>query len=791
MDNLLNLFPISNQNHLNLSYRLVEISGLSEGKTLYHNLQKIKHFVGREYGTPAVHFRQDGRFMLAIAEQTKKNAFPPEIDVSVLQGFAVRLRLLPDEPVQLNIADLRDIDQAVAETFIGFALRSYLYGHPQLWMGGSAFLWYRKQQMALQRIPQWCPSVELYPGFSYRAVLVPGVGLCVAVDVVHAYTDSRTLAERMASGEDWRDLVGRHFVYEFGPQWYVIQLRQVCDFSITASQSRFEYPRSSGKIVDVYNHTLERNRGQETARLLRLTPNDRALIYNYPNQSDEWSGAVTLARLKYRTEDPGIGKLHDLTILAPDERLARIKDIISEYLDGRVLVKGVAVNVSQEPLSVPDKSFPVPAQLFGGDRILKPPRQGKDELTEMWRTRKRWLQNEKIGPLEKGAIQNQFILAPLSLAADEALMDRVRSDLVNEVKKIGATDYEPTPVIWDDREARTIPQIKLAISELQPLMERAGTACALVILPNTMAGKVRRHIKKMLYPTVRTKCVRADKLLSHLEEQNGEYQVIDHKYWSYLRYTALDLLVTSGYRFWALAEPMHYDLYVGIDVLNNTAGFTFVGLGGAICRFHSSVSQQKEKLAADQVAQELETHIADFAERISKESGALPRHLVIHRDGRFYSSEQKGLDFAVKRLCGRMLLPHDIQVGVVEIHKSHAKRLRMFGDLRGRAVNPWVGSYHILDEHWGVLCTTGFPALRRGTANPLVVEIVSGELDIEKVLQDVYWLSVLAWTKPDGVQREPVTIKLADDWLQPIAAEIDEDEGRFEPLGDHNGGYAD
>jgi hypothetical protein len=68
----------------------------------------------------------------------------------------------------------------------------------------------------------------------------------------------------------------------------------------------------------------------------------------------------------------------------------------------------------------------------------------------------------------------------------------------------------------------------------------------------------------------------------------------------------------------------------------------------------------------------------------------------------------------------------------------------------------------------------------------LVLEIVDGDLDIEKVLRDVYWLSVLAWTNPEGVQSTPVTIKLADDWLEPVAAEVSESEGLFEPLDDED-----
>ena len=83
-----------------------------------------------------------------------------------------------------------------------------------------------------------------------------------------------------------------------------------------------------------------------------------------------------------------------------------------------------------------------------------------------------------------------------------------------------------------------------------------------------------------------------------------------------------------------------------------------------------------------------------------------------------------------------------------------------------------------------LICTTGHPAFSHATAEPLVIRIAEGNLDIEKAIRDVYWLSILAWTKPDGVQSTPITIKLADNWLEPIAAKVSENEAMFEAITD-------
>ena len=61
--------------------------------------------------------------------------------------------------------------------------------------------------------------------------------------------------------------------------------------------------------------------------------------------------------------------------------------------------------------------------------------------------------------------------------------------------------------------------------------------------------------------------------------------------------------------------------------------------------------------------------------------------------------------------------------------------------------------------------------------------IAEGPLDIQWVLEDIFALSQLVFTAPDKCIRLPLTIKLADDFLEPIAAEVDEEAARYETEG--------
>lgn len=767
---------------------MAEVNKLPEGKTFHENLHKVKNFVNREYGTPVAIIRRGESRFLAVAAETKKKPLPTEIDVPILQGLAAQVRLLPDSLQTLNLANLNTREESsIATTFLGFELRGYLRNNRALWQGASAFLYYTKRPLDVIRQNGRTPHVTIYPGFSYRILNIPGTGLCLAVDIIHVYTDTRTLAQRLETGDDWRELIGRHFVYEFGPQWYFAQFQEVAKHSI--KEACFPHPQT-GNNTNVFDYTLEKWPNSQLPRLRGLKPSDQTFVYNYPGQSSQFQGAITLARLRYQTDE--VGGLHRMAILDPAPRLESIRSVIAAHFDRKTSLGNTSIQFSHEPLAVPKKVFHIPAQLFGNNRKLPSPgnRPREADINQMRQKRAIWLRDEKIGSLTRTGISNQFLLTPLSLANDEALLDRTREDLTEAINQVMPMPYRPTPVIWDDREARTIPQIKKALAEPIRQMEQAGIACALVILPEkwsqAQTGKYRRHIKKLLYQRgIRTKCVQAKKLLSHLEPGDNGYQVIKgkaRKYASYLFNTAMDILVTSGFWPWALAEPLNYDLYVGVDVLNNTAGFTFLAANGTICRFQPSTSEQEEKLSAEQMAEILLKNLREIIPRILRQTGKLPCHLVLGRDGRSYDTEIEGLHYTIKKLQEESLLPSGVQVSVVEIHKSNAARLRMFAKLQGGSiVNPMVGSYYAFDD-WGVLCTTGYPGLPGGTADPIVVEVVDGDLDIEKVLRDIYWLSILAWTKPDGMQSNPIIIKLADDWLESIAAETSKDEELFDPL---------
>ena len=193
--------------------------------------------------------------------------------------------------------------------------------------------------------------------------------------------------------------------------------------------------------------------------------------------------------------------------------------------------------------------------------------------------------------------------------------------------------------------------------------------------------------------------------------------------------------------------------------------------GNIIVPFHKK-SQQKEKLMPTQCKDYFCHVVTNVAARVSESI----KNIVIHRDGRLYDTEVKGLKLGLQELKDKGLVDNDAQLTFVEIPQTSPALLRLFDisntDYGGPHVqNPQVGNYFSLNANEGFVCTTGRAFRHRGTTKPLHVVKKSGPLTIEQCMEDVFYLSCLAWTRPEDCSRDPITTKLNDRWLGEEGAE--------------------
>lgn len=607
-----------------------------------------------------------------------------------------------------------------------------------------------------------------------------GGRLFVAVETTVRYIDRRWISERL-NGDNPDVYRARHFLYHFGHQWYMVQLWGLTGRSV--AEQRFQ-PEGQDRVVDVLSYTRERWRHQEPVWVRDLDPASPAIIYRYPGNPKDRYGALDLCKLAISTQDAEAAGLHRRAMLDPTPRFERIARIVSENFQ-RASIAGHPIRVSSEPLEIQRRTFAIPAQRFGHDRIMAvapgSPSSATDivPLEELGRRRLGLLLDSAAGALDATPFDAQYLLLPQSLPRE--IGEDFERRFVEAMRAVSGQAYAIKRVVYDDRQSTSLYQqvqaIQAAITE-----NALHRGYALLVLPERAKGDLHNYIKRALWPNLQIQCAMARKICSHyvrVGSDSGFQPALDRakKLTSYMRNCALGMLVVNRKWPWALAEPLHYDVYIGIDVLNRMAGLTFVYGHGQHIVFKDYPSQQKERLSARQLRQILVERLREDLQAF----GIRPTSLLIHRDGRTFASELRGIHLAVQELVAQRVLPPDLAVGVVDIRKTSTNHLRLVeGESLVALRNPTIGTWWSLGPRDGIICTTGRPFNFPGTANPLYAVVVEGDLSIEWVLEDILALSQLVFTAPDKCARLPLTIKLTDDFLEPIAGDADEEAALYD-----------
>src|SRR5258708_1458323 len=157
----------------------------------------------------------------------------------------------------------------------------------------------------------------------------------------------------------------------------------------------------------------------------------------------------------------------------------------------------------------------------------------------------------------------------------------------------------------------------------------------------------------------------------------------------YLRNVALNKVMLANERWhFVLASPLQADLNIGIDVKQNTAGFTFVGRHGSLIRTICRESKQKEQLHPDQVKK----YLIEIVREEAKESHSPTGTIVIHRDGRLWENERAGISGAFEALKSEGLVSSSARLAILEIPKTSQARVRLFDVTDVGNGSPWIAN---------------------------------------------------------------------------------------------------
>jgi hypothetical protein len=770
---ILNCFEITNAAELEAKYRLVDVEGpfdpaMGDGELGEANVQQLLKRIAFEERIAVALCRGGRQPVLAIpaAHRLRRNEYGLSPDVASLRPR--------DEEQRLCLGNLDNETRRIGLAFLGYHLRSPLRGDGRLWSDGpSTYL--RRKPINYKNDDR---EVDVYGGFGLHLGLAHGK-LVLWIKLTHRYVESSWLPDAYDEHQIRELLKMRHALYHYGNKWFRVQLLGVTGKSI--DQQRF-IPDGTDESISIYDYTLREVGGNKAPPWIEsLSPTAGAITYQYPGNQKKRYGAASLCKLLLATEDPRVSAVHRFSVKSPDVRFEEHRAIVETFLQNASF-QGESVRIGHSATCVRRRVFPVPAQEFGQGQVLRVGHDagaGEIRVKDIGRKRMELLLDPNGGVAVTSPLDAQYLIVPES--QERRIAEDFQSRLERTTRGLLQRPFVLKRVLYSDRNVRTLKQ---QIEAILGAIDSAGVVGrGVLMLPPTCEKDLHNFLKRKLKDRFQFQCVAAARVAEfyRMKPENGTatYVVQDDmtgRYVSYLRYTAMGLLIVNRQWPWVLAHEMHYDRYIGLDVLHNTGAFTFFAQGGRECYLFACQSQQKEKLLRTQVR----TVIYDNLKTQLQDAKEPTRSVILRRDGRSFASERLGFRDAIERLIADGLLPNDVLFGVIEVHKTSAEGMRLVEALDDQTLrNPTVGAWEIIDDSCGIVCTTGFPFSFRGTVNPLTLRTVEGELNLQWVLEDTFWMSQLAWAVPDRCMRLSVDLKLCDDYLRAIAASADEDEGQY------------
>lgn len=786
----LNLFKVNNLSDLNFSYKLVEFNlPYLEGQEDRFNkqLHKISQQVASLSGGPAALIKRENRYYIAIPadrsfEDTSVNVVP----------YNIKISLLPEiYQVNASVINANNID--VIYKFLDFEIRKQLSRNAGLWKLNSSQFFLKKPTVS-----RGDSTIDIYEGFSYKLVILHGSDFYVCVDLSTKYVDKNYLSHYVNAknvqsiGNNFKS---KRFLYLNGDNWYATELE---GFGESIQNHEFN---NNGDSISVFDYILNnaKTRREDIKRVLK--PNDLTILYKYPGRTMEpHSGASSLAKMLYSTNDKEVQSLHSYSIKDPNRRFESIGKYVKEYFQN-IRYNNVALQISVNPLVERVPNFSMPELKYNNLRTLKAGHysSGANTTLREFAVERKHLLVEN-GVLNKSMFDEQFLIVPESL--DRKLVEAFKRNAEYQIKALAPNFTAFTVIRYPVRANQAA---TFQIQEIERLLKKQNAlhGFALFVLPDMTSESARSirgfHdcLKNKFYPDLKVQCASAYKISSFfrsfpsVDEQNIiEYKVPEDKkpkFKSYLTNLVLEHLIVNRKWPYALAKNLHYDIYVGIDVHDRYAGFTFFFKNGEnIFFFPEQVplknrSQRSEKLKANLLTKVIYEKLKMFIPKFCP----APNGIVIIRDGRSFGEENKALTNVINSLATDNLIDvNKIKYSVVDLHKQSAVPMRIASHTNGfnKLENPMAGAFKKVNETEGFLYNTGFPFQIRGSAKPLHLTQVVGNTEFLKVIEDIFCQSILAFSAPDRSNSLPITIKLIDALLEPLsgAIEVAEEDEEFE-----------
>jgi len=682
-----------------------------------------------------------------------------------------------DKVVEISIEEAEDVERELVCRMLERIFTDKLRSLENMFWRAEWTLFFL-QEPENKNIPD--DIVNAYRGYKFGVVLIEDKPY-LAVDVRTRYIGRKSLSEYTDS--DRGEILSKHldlqvpirdrssFIRDNGT--IKIPCRYAGETESTVANCIIE---GSDKTVLQYYY--------ERYPDLKINPNDRAVFVQDRIGGDR-SIPVPESRLfpVFTTEYEGVKRCSVKPQMTPKERIDNIKKFLDYFTD--INYGDTHIEIEKGPLIKERTVFVPPSLEFGNSEILTPfPRGIPPKASGMFDAGIVRFGSKKIALLYNAGSYSREPLPGIVLLYPDTIDRPTRETFLKDLKQEIRLQTRQTMNILQQRAYRTGGGERMGTSLLRLATEVKNShpnCLALIILWDRFYKRVHTELKETIHPMF-SQCVSEKTVKQICNKYNPQRAK------SQLRNLVLAILTEVGIKPWVLAEPLHYDLYIGIDTLYGHICYHFLyGTGGRFIRTELGHAIARGRMQEAIKKPEIQGRLIENIRRIVEEGFEI-KSIVIHRDGRWWQSESDGLRAAMGYLKSNNILPSDIKYSVVEIRKVH-KPIKLFTKAKSYPYfqNPLPGTYLVLNPNDVILTTTGRPGEwdtpDGRTARTIllkVVETIGGDFDAVKIAEDAYRLTHLNWSAPDIEINLPVTIRWTDEALRetfrPPAEESEEIE---------------
>src|SRR6266511_1635657 len=401
---IFNLYPVTNQDDLKISYRFVEVDGeLGLGShdpdLAAKNLNLLAKKVAFGQELPVAIIRGGEKPLLAVAADRPIKRCDYQLTPHVA---TLRPR---DEIHSVAFPDLDDATRGIALSFLGWELRGHLYGHRDLWRSVPNTFFRKKPVTDDPR-----RNFDVYGGFSPRFLFVAG-RLHISVPVIYCYTDAQW-ADQAFDNRAIQRLGGRKMLYHFGPKIYPVKFQRRTGKTI---REQLFCPEGTKAMANVFDWTVEKAGEAPAGR--QLDPDSPAIQYRNVGNDEERYGALSLCKLMLKNDDARVARSRREHQRTPKQRIESATAIVNTFL-AVVSLSGIRLKIGPVTRSAPGKLFNYPEIRFGNGRVLRVsriPHNGSVLLKDLPRARAAMLEDKNVGFAVLSDLDDQILIAPRSL----------------------------------------------------------------------------------------------------------------------------------------------------------------------------------------------------------------------------------------------------------------------------------------------------------------------------------------------------------------------------------------